>query len=87
MAKLKKPLPRFSTEEEEAEFWENHSPLEYFDESSFKPLQVKIIKDRPITIRLDSESRERLDKLAAGVGMGPSSFARQIIMKYLEYLR
>lgn len=45
MAKLKKPLPRFNTEEEEAEFWENHSPLEYFDESSFKPLRVKIIKN------------------------------------------
>ena len=86
MAKLKKPLPKFSTEDEEATFWDKHSPLEYFDEPAFNPLRVKVIKDRPITIRLDSENREKLDKLAAEINMGPSTFARLIIQAWLEYV-
>lgn len=84
MAKLKKPIPAFRSEEEEAEYWDKHSLLEHFDESDFMPLQVKATKDRPITIRLDSESRQRLDEIAKVYKLGPSTLARAIISSVLE---
>jgi predicted transcriptional regulator len=84
MAKLKKPIPAFSSEEEEAKYWEEHSLLEHFDESDFVPLRVKVPKDRPITIRLDSESRQRLNEMARAYRVGPSTLARAIIGGVLE---
>jgi len=87
MARLRKPLPKFGTEEEEAEYWDNHSLLEHFDESDFKPLQVKAAKDRPITIRLDSESRQLLDQIAAARKVGPSTLSRMFITRALEQWR
>jgi hypothetical protein len=41
-------------------------------------------KDSPITIRLDSESRSKLEKLAAEQGLGSSTFARRILMVAME---
>lgn len=84
MPKLKKPLPQFTTEEEEAEYWDNHSLLEHFDEFDFKSLQVKAAKDRPITIRLDSESRQRLDEIARVYKVGPSTLSRMFITSALQ---
>ncbi len=84
MAKLKKPIPAFSSEEEEAEYWEKHSLLEHFDESDFVPLRVKVPKDKPITIRLDSASRQRLNEMAKAYRVGPSTLARAIIGGVLE---
>ena len=85
MAKLKKPLPKFRTEEEEAKYWDTHSPLEHFDISDFKPLRV--VKDRPITIRLDRQTRQRLDEIARIYKIGPSTLARIIIVSVLKMCR
>ena len=82
MAKLKKPLPKFRTEEEEAKYWDTHSPLEHFDISDFKPLRV--VKDRPITIRLDRQTRQRLDEIARIYKIGPSTLERIIIDSVVE---
>ena len=82
MAKLKKPLPKFRTEEEEAKYWDTHSPLEHFDISDFKPLRV--VKDRLITIRLDGQTRQRLDEIARIYKIGPSTLARIIIDSVVE---
>lgn len=84
MAKLRKPLPKFTTEEEEAEYWDNHSLLEHFEESDFKPLQIKAAKDKPITIRLDSESRKRLEEIAKAHKVGPSTLSRMFLVSALE---
>ena len=84
MAKLKKPLPQFRTEEEEAKYWDTHSPLEHFDISDFEPLQVKALKTRLITIRLDSRTRQKLDKIAKIRKVGPSTLARIFIINALE---
>jgi len=82
--KVKKELqPRFETEEQEAEYWDSHSPLDLGAELKAQKLRVKGAKDRPITVRLDSESRSKLDKLAAEQGLGPSSFARRILMSVI----
>lgn len=79
MVRKKDIMPRFKTEEEESEYWDSHSPLDIVAEPKTQKVKVRGIKDRPITIRLDSESRLKLEKLANEQGLGPSTFARLII--------
>jgi hypothetical protein len=84
MSHKKKLLPKFQTEEQEAEYWDTHSPLEVFSEPGFHEVRVKVPKDRPITIRLDSKSREKLNRLAAEHEIGPSTLARLVLMHRIE---
>lgn len=84
MTKLKKSLPVFANEIEEAEYWDTHSVLEHFDENDFEPLQVKTVKDTPITIRLDSESRRILEKMSGEYKIGTSTLARMFITTALS---
>lgn len=80
----KKFIPQFETEEQEAEYWDSHSPLDLAAEPKAQKVRVKGVKDRPITVRLDSESRSKLDRLAAEQRLGPSTFARLILMSVIE---
>lgn len=84
MTKGKESIPQFETEEQEAEYWDTHSPLDITAEPKTQKIRVRGAKDRPITIRLDSESRLKLNKLAAERGLGPSTFARSILMSAIE---
>ncbi len=77
-------IPQFETEEQEAEYWDTHTPLDLVAEPKAQEVRVRGAKDRPITIRLDSESRSRLEKLAAEQGLGPSTFARLILTSVIE---
>lgn len=79
MATMKKRVPKFSTQEEEIAFWEENSPDEYFDEKDFKPLEVRVPLDRPITIRLDTRLKKVLEDYAAAHSLGPSTAARRLI--------
>ena len=80
----KELIPQFETEEQEAEYWDSHSPLDLAAEPKAQKVRVRGVKDRPITVRLDSESRSKLDRLAAEQGLGPSSFARLTLMSVIE---
>lgn len=80
----KKLIPQFETEEQEAEYWDSHSPLDLAIEPKAQKVRVRGVKDRPITVRLDSESRSKLDRLAAEQRLGPSTFARLILMSVIE---
>jgi methanol corrinoid protein len=80
----KELMPQFETEEQETEYWDTHSPLEFVAEPKAQKVRVRGVKDRPITIRLDSESRLKLNKLAAERGLGPSTFARLILTSVIE---
>lgn len=75
--------PEFATDEQEAEYWDTHSPLDTAEPAAEK-VRVKLPKDRPITIRLDGKSRRKLDELAAESGLGPSTLARLILMSAIE---
>jgi antitoxin component of RelBE/YafQ-DinJ toxin-antitoxin module len=81
----KELIPQFETEEQEGEYWDTHSPLDLAAEPEAQRVRVRGAKNRPITIRLDSESRAKLDRLAAEQGVGPSTFARLILMSAIEH--
>jgi len=83
---MKKPIPKFKSEEEEAEYWDKHSLLEHFteDELLMEPVIVKKRKNKVLTIRLDSINWRRLQNMARKYKLGPSTLARVLITKALD---
>jgi len=84
MGTKKELMPKFESEEKEAEHWDTHSPLDRGAEPKAQKVQVRGAKDRPITIRLDSETRRKLEELAAQRGVGPSTLTRSILLSAIE---
>jgi hypothetical protein len=77
-------IPKFENEEQEAKYWENHSPLDLMPEPTLEKIRINGLKDRPIAIRLDGKTRIKLNELAAKQGMGPSTCARVLLVKAIE---
>ncbi len=77
-------IDEFESEEKEAEYWDTHSPLDLVAEPKLRKVRVSAVKERPITIRLDSVRRARLNQLAAKSGLGPSTFARLVLTRAIE---
>jgi hypothetical protein len=78
-------VPRFKSLEEEAEFWDKHSPLEFEDEW----VEVKRVKvARPLghilAVRLDARTIDRLAEVGRAKGLGPSTLARMWLLERLE---
>ena len=65
-AKLRKPIPRFETEDQEREFWSSHDSTEYIDWSTAKPITFRNLKPstKTISIRLPESLLEDLKLLA-----------------------
>jgi hypothetical protein len=78
---MRKELPAFASEAEEAEFWDSHSPLDFMEPQA-KTLVVK--KDRPMTIRLDNRTYTTLRDLARKYEVGVSTLARVILIYSLR---
>ena len=77
-------IPHFETVEQEAEYWETHSPLDLAKDPVAEEVRATASKDRVITIRLDTATRNRLDTMAQERGVGPSSLARSLLVSSLE---
>jgi hypothetical protein len=80
-----RPIPQFKSLEEEAEFWDKHSPLDFPDEW----VEVKRVKvARPLghilAVRLDARTIDRLAEVGRAKGLGPSTLARMWLLERLE---
>lgn len=75
---------RFGSEDQEAEYRDTHSPLDGGEEPKLEKVQTGGPKDRPITIRLDNASRQKLERLAKSRGLGPSTLAREMILASIQ---
>jgi phosphohistidine swiveling domain-containing protein len=84
MDKEEKKIPRFRSREEEAEFWDTHSPLDFPDE--IKQVQMRVRKNLKgvLSIRLDHRHLEELGELAEQYGVGPTTLARIFILNSLN---
>jgi len=62
MSKKPKPIPQFSSEQEERSFWENHDSSEYVDWSKAKKALLPNLKPstKSISIRLPEDLLERI---------------------------
>ncbi len=66
MSTQMKTIPAFRTEDEEREFWANHSPLDYFNMSAAKRASFPNLRPtlKSISIRLPSDMLDELKVLA-----------------------
>ena len=66
MKKADKRIPKFKNEDEEREFWANHSPLDYFDSNKLKRASFQKLKPslKSISIRLPEDMLAELKILA-----------------------
>jgi hypothetical protein len=80
-----KHVPEFSDLQEAAEFWDEHSPLDFPDHFE----DVDIGDNRPsrkkgITVRLEQHTIDELTSIARERGIGPSTLARMWILEHLR---
>lgn len=77
MTKLKK-IPKFKSISQEARFWDSHNVNDYLSEikevkAFFNPLDPK---KETLTLRIQSELKERLEKIAKSYGINLSNLLR-----------
>jgi hypothetical protein len=78
----KKPIPSFASRQEEAEFWDTHSPLDF----QFKTdVEIKASGSiRHLLIPLDAQTIHALGDIARARGLeGASSLAREWLLERL----
>ncbi len=76
------PNPRFSSLEEEDEYWKIHSPLDEGYEGKVQKSKRK--RSSFLSIRLTGDELTQLRDMAAKFGMGPSTYARQVLRLTIE---
>lgn len=76
------PNPRFSSLEEEDNYWKTHSPLDEGYEGAVQTSKQK--RSSFLSIRLTGEELTQLRDMGAEFGMGPSTYARQVLRLAIE---
>ena len=76
-------IPAFNTIEEEAEFWATHSLTDF--EEELVPVEVRVggALSSPLSVRLDQDDRQELDRRAREMGVGPSTLVRMWVKERL----
>lgn len=77
-------IPSFSSIEEEAEWWDTHDSANFDEE--VVPVELTVgpeLRDN-ITLKLDPDEREELDRRARELGVGPSTLVRMWIKEHLR---
>lgn len=83
----KKLSPRFRTVEQESNFWDEHSPLEYgvWQEVSYdemlEDLKEQAERKRQISLRLEPELIENLKRLARNYKIPYQKLARELLKR------
>lgn len=76
------PNPTFTSIEEEAEYWEKHSPLAEGYKETVQQKQQK--RSSYLALRLSAEELKQLRDAAQQAGIGPTILARNLILKGLK---
>ena len=76
------PNPNFASAEEEAEYWDKHSPLAEGYEGKIQLKGQK--RSSYLALRLSGEELKQLRDAAQRVGIGPTTLARKLILDGLK---
>jgi predicted DNA binding CopG/RHH family protein len=89
MMKKNKTIPNFKNEDEEREFWANHSPLDYFDIKDFKRASFPKLKPsvKSISIRLPEDMLAELKTLANKKDIPYQSLAKIYLSRQISLER
>ena len=78
-------IPEFASEQEESDFWDTHSLMDYWDETT--PVEIEFRDVRPrktlISLRLDEETIARLKAIAHSRGIGYQTLIRMWLLERL----
>jgi predicted DNA binding CopG/RHH family protein len=78
-----KPIVPFKTLEEEADYWDTHSPVDDMDEN--KPVIVhRAQKTETLTVRFDPQDLAALREQADERGLGPTTLVRMWVREHLR---
>lgn len=77
-------IPEFKSLEEEREYWEARGPLAEGHKGRLNKSKPGQKRSSFLVVRLTGEELTRLRDMAAEQGLGPSTFARLILMAALE---
>ncbi len=75
-------IPKFNNLAEEDKFWQSHSPL--IEDYEGKVQKKKQNRASFLSIRLTGEELAQLRQRSLHYGLGPSTYARQILIQALE---
>jgi len=79
-------IPKFKSEEAEAEFWATHDSVDYLDDTG--PVEATFVDARPpkqlISLRIDGDAIDRLKDISSRKGMGYQTLIRMWVMERLE---
>jgi len=76
------PIPEFQDLEEEERYWQSHSPL--MEGYEGKVQKKKQPRDSFLSIRLTAEELAQLRETATDYGLGPSTYARQLVIQGMK---
>jgi predicted DNA binding CopG/RHH family protein len=81
-----KKVPKFKNEDEEREFWANHSPLDYFDLSKVKKVEFPNLKPtlRSISLRLPEGMISTLKTMANSYDVPYQSLIKILLVRGIE---
>jgi predicted DNA binding CopG/RHH family protein len=78
-------LPKFTSEREEAEFWDTHDSTDFLSDT--EPVDLTFVDARPakkqISLRLDPEAIDKLKAIARRKGIGYQTLIRMWVMERL----
>ncbi|MBI2916921.1 MAG: hypothetical protein HYY01_02920 [Chloroflexi bacterium] len=77
-------IPDFTSLEEEKAFWEARGPLAEGHKGTVNRPKPRQKRSSFLAVRLTGEELTRLRDMAAQLGLGPSTFARLLLMSVLE---
>ncbi len=85
MKKALKKIPKFKSEDEEAQFWLTHSSADYVDLTKARVLQSPLVKRAGVTlpITLTNSTYNRLRELANKREVSYTTLAKQIFREGL----
>jgi predicted DNA binding CopG/RHH family protein len=81
-----KKIPKFKTEDEEREFWSDHSPLDYFDRGMASRTDLPNLKPtlRSISLRLPEGMIGALKTMANNYDVPYQSLIKLLLAKGIE---
>jgi hypothetical protein len=79
-------IPAFQNVEEEAAFWETHDITDDLDDLEPVTLRVSptFASDYRVTVGLDQEEREEVERQAAAQGVGPATVVQRLVKEQLK---
>ncbi len=89
MKKTVNRIPAFKNEDEEREFWADHSPLDFFDSGDFKKPSLMNLKPslKSISIRLPEDMLAQLKTLANKKDVPYQSLAKVYLARQIALER